>query len=428
MSWSVTAAAPATAAYGVVCLIRTNSRSRKNIGKNGFARNSCRRSKSVDLAQRDRLGDDLRGVLEGELLLDELSRALYATDASLFRVVPAAVVRPRHEGDVRTIVRYAAEHQIPLTARGAGTGTAGACLGPGVVLDFSRFMHEVVEVGADYVRVQPGVPWERLAARLERDGRRLVAEPASASTSTLGGMAGVNSCGARTALHGSMSDHLLACRVVLDNGDAADLDRLPRQLAEDVPDRLRGLHRATVGLLERHAETISAERSMVPSDRCGYRLHGALDANSLDYPRLLAGSEGTLGLYTELTLRTVPLAGGRGAVLFGCPDLDTALRAARVAVPRRPAASELLDGRLLSLLRARDPEHGRLIPAQAGAALLLEFEADSAAAVRRQTLDFIDELVRDRLPALLAVPAFAPEDVARLWGVVEAALPSLSTL
>jgi FAD/FMN-containing dehydrogenase/Fe-S oxidoreductase len=357
-----------------------------------------------------------------------LSRALYASDASLFRVVPAAVIRPRHEPDVRAVVRYAAEHQIPLTARGAGTGTAGACLGPGVVLDFSRFMHEIVEVGTDHVRVQPGVPWERLAARLERDGRRIVAEPASATTSTLGGMAAVNSSGPRTGLHGSTSDHLLACRVVLDNGDAADLARLPRQLADDVPERLRAVHRASIGLLERHAETVKAARSQAPLDRCGYRLHGVLGEELLDYSRLLAGSEGTLGLFTELMLRTVPLAGGRAAVLFGCPDLDTALRAARLAVERRPAASELLDGRLLSLIRARDPEHGRLIPAQAGAALLLEFEADSPAEARRQTLDFIDELVRGRLPALLAVPAFVPDDVARLWAVVEAALPSLSTL
>jgi FAD/FMN-containing dehydrogenase/Fe-S oxidoreductase len=382
----------------------------------------------VDSAQRDRLGDDLRGVLDGELLLDELSCALYATDASLFRVVPAAVVRPRHEGDVRTIVRYAAEHQVPLIARGAGTNTAGACLGPGVVLDFSRFMHDIVEVGTDHVRVQPGVPWERLAARLQGDGRRVAAEPASSPTSTLGGMAAVNSSGPRMAHHGSTSDHLLDCRVILDNGDAVDLRRLPHQLSDDFPDRVRGLHRATVGLLERHAAVITAEQPQVSIDRCGYRLHGTLTAESLDYPRLLSGSEGTLGLFTELTLRTLPLAGARGAVLFGCPDLDTALRAARMALPRRPAASELLDGRLLSLLRGRDPEHGRLIPAQAGAALLLEFEADSSAEARRQTLDFIDELIRGRLPAVLAVPAFAPDEVARLWAVIEAALPSLSAL
>src|SRR5262245_55855290 len=109
---------------------------------------------ALDTAQRDRLRDDLQGALEGELLLDGLTCALYATDASPFRVAPAGVVRPRHEGDVQAVVRYAAEHQIPLTARGAGSNTAGACLGPGLVLDFSRFMHAVLAVGPDRVRVQ----------------------------------------------------------------------------------------------------------------------------------------------------------------------------------------------------------------------------------------------------------------------------------
>src|SRR5207248_8997375 len=110
------------------------------------------------------------------------------------------------------------------------------------------------------------------------------------------------------------------------------------------------------------------------------------------------------------------------------PDLDTALRAARLALPRRPAACEVIDGRLLSLLRGRDAEHARLLPAQAGAAVLVEFEAESPAEARRQTLDLIDEQIRGHLPALLAVPAFVPEDVARLWGLVEAALPSLTGL
>src|SRR5262249_25095287 len=161
-------------------------------------------------------------------------------------------------------------------------------------------------------------------------------------------------------------------------------------------------------LLERHAEVIAAERSQIAFDRCGYRLHGALSDEILDYSHLLAGSEGTLGLFTELTLRTVPLAGGRSAVLFGCRDLDTGLRAAPFPRPRRRGACDLLGGRRLSLPRPRDADLGRLIPAQAGAALLVEFEADSPAEARRQTLDFIDELVRGRLPALLAVPAFVP--------------------
>src|SRR5437870_3573088 len=125
----------------------------------------------MDPAQRDRLRDDLEGNLDGELILDELRCALYATDASLFEVRPQAVVR------------YAAEHQLPLTARGAGTGTAGAALGPGIVLDFSRFLNDVLAVGPDTVRARAGASWEQVTARLARVGRRLTVEPAGTAPS-----------------------------------------------------------------------------------------------------------------------------------------------------------------------------------------------------------------------------------------------------
>src|SRR5918912_3955656 len=117
----------------------------------------------MDPAHRDRLRDDLAAALDGELLLDDLRRGLYATDASLFEVPPLAVTRPRTEADVQAVVRYAAEHQLPVTARGAGTGTAGAALGPGLVLDFSRYLRDIVSVSGDRCRVQAGVTWEDLA-------------------------------------------------------------------------------------------------------------------------------------------------------------------------------------------------------------------------------------------------------------------------
>ncbi|HEY1378465.1 MAG TPA: FAD-linked oxidase C-terminal domain-containing protein [Gemmataceae bacterium] len=381
----------------------------------------------MDPADRDRLRDDLAAALDGELLLDDLRRGLYATDASLFEVPPLAVVRPRSEADVQAVVRYAAEHQLPVTARGAGTGTAGAALGPGLVLDFSRFLHDIVAVGPDTVRVRTGATWERVAARLARDGRRLTVEPAGAATSTLGGIVAANAAGPRAARLGYPRDQVVAVRAVLDSGDAVDFTPLPQTPPPDAPARLAAIHRATVALLDRNAEAIVAERPRTPFNRCGYLLHDVLTADALDYPRLLAGTEGTLALFTEVTLRTEPLPGGRGVALFACGDLHAALKAVGRVLPRRPAACELLDGRLLSLVRARGGELVRLLPAHAGAALLVEFEADSGEDARRQTLDLIDGLVREHL-ALLAVPALAPDEARRVWALVDAALPGLETL
>src|SRR5436305_11695453 len=122
--------------------------------------------------QSKRTHDDLKGLIRGEVLCDELTCRLYATDASIFEVEPAGVVLPRDEEDVEALVRYAGEHQIPLVPRGAGSGVAGEALGSGIIVDLSRHFRSILEIGSDTARVQPGVVYRDLSIRLARDGRR----------------------------------------------------------------------------------------------------------------------------------------------------------------------------------------------------------------------------------------------------------------
>src|SRR3954453_18384868 len=109
------------------------------------------------IADQRRIHDDLEGIVRGDVLFDDITRTLYSTDASLFEVRPLGVVAPRDEEDVRALVRYAAEHEIPLIARGAGTGLAGGALGGGLIVDLGRHLRAVLEVGGDTIRVQAGV-------------------------------------------------------------------------------------------------------------------------------------------------------------------------------------------------------------------------------------------------------------------------------
>ncbi len=192
----------------------------------------------MDPSRAERVLDDLKGVLKGELLFDDLSRTLYATDASIFEVRPAGVAVPRDEEDVAALVRYAGENQVPLVARGAGSGLAGEALGTGLVVDLSRHFRAIVSTGADTVTVQPGVVYRTLAAHLAREGRRFAPDPAHAEC-TLGGMLATNASGARAFRHGYTRDHVESLRVVLDSGDVADAGRRPRWPVADAPhDRL----------------------------------------------------------------------------------------------------------------------------------------------------------------------------------------------
>ena len=189
----------------------------------------------MDPAQRERIHDDLRGLVRGELLFDDLSRALYSTDASIFQVTPLGVAVPRDEEDVRAIVTYAAEHQLALVPRGAGTGLAGESLGSGLILDLSRHFRSILDVGPDTVRVQPGVVDHDLQSRLAREGRRFAPDVTSGVQCTIGGMLATNASGAHALAHGYTRDHVHELRVVLDNGECVSARKQARPSTPAVP-------------------------------------------------------------------------------------------------------------------------------------------------------------------------------------------------
>ena len=240
--------------------------------------------------QGDRIAEDLRGVVQGELLFDDLSRALYSTDASIFQVPPLGVITPRDEEDVRAVLRYAAEHQIPVAGRGAGSGLAGEALTPGLVLDFSRHFRAIKAVGPDFVRVEVGVVHRELNAALAKAGRRFAPDPASGDQCTVGGMVANNASGARVLKHGYTREHVLGVRAVLAGGDVEEFGREPRRPGNGAAGRKPQLVAALVALLEQHAELIRACQPRTPFNRCGYLLHDVLGPDTLDLARLLVGS------------------------------------------------------------------------------------------------------------------------------------------
>src|SRR5262249_19518458 len=154
--------------------------------------------------------------------VDEYQLGLYSTDAGLFQVRPLAVATPRHEEAVQTLVRYAAEQQISLTARGAATGSGGGSLGPGVIVDFAPHFCSILNVRDDTVTAQPGVVVQRLNDRLAAEGRRIVPTPDNPEACTIGGVVAVNGSGLRVAHDGYPGERLISGRMVLDSGDAVE--------------------------------------------------------------------------------------------------------------------------------------------------------------------------------------------------------------
>ena len=380
----------------------------------------------MDEQQRGRVRDDLQGFFKGQLLFDELSRALYSTDASIFQVKPAGVVIPRDEEDVKGLVRYAGENRIPLIPRGAGTGVAGEALGRGLIVDLSQHFRAISDIKEETVRVQPGVICQTLNERLSHEGRRFAPDTASAAMCTVGGMLATNASGAHALRDGYTRDHVEKLRLVLDSGDAVWAGIESIQADTDTPAHLQDIKQALLLLLEENQQLIQSCRPRTKFNRCGYLLHDVLRDRSIDFSRLLVGSEGTLAVFTDAILRTVPIPGGRAVVMVGFASLDSALQAVRLALGTDPAACELLDRRLLSLARGKDVGHiATLVPAVAEAIILVEYQGVSSEAACAAANSFARSVGHDVRGTIHVTFATEAEEVARLWSIREIALPSL---
>jgi FAD/FMN-containing dehydrogenase/Fe-S oxidoreductase len=367
--------------------------------------------------------EDLRGTFRGSLHFDALTRGLYSTDASPFQIAPLLVAVPEDAADVAAIVRYCFEHNLPVIPRGAGTGVAGESLGPAVVLDLSVKLRGIGEVTADTVTVEPGVTCAALNAALAKHGRRFAPDPASSATCTLGGMIATNASGGNAFRHGYTWDHVSTLEVVLDDGAAASVSRDPKG---SVPERATQLSKAVTDLLATHADLIAKHRPRTPFNRCGYILHDILTPDGPDLAKLLVGSEGTLGIVTAATLRTVPLPGGTCLTLLGFPTVDAALRAGLDLRHYDPVACDLLDRRLLSVTRRTSSGEGvGGIPPAVGAALMVTFEGDTEREASERLWGILETLRESHLMRVLADPTCTPEGTARVRGVREAAVAGL---
>ena len=368
----------------------------------------------------DSLRDEMMRLFRDFLSFDEVSRHLYSTDASLFQIQPHAVAIPRNEDQLQRLVHYAFEHQLPLIARGAGTGVAGESLGEGIIVDLSVHFRSILKIDSETVQVQPGVVYQQLNRELAKTGRRLAPNPASGETCTLGGMLATNASGANAIRHGYLVDHVSALQMLWDDGSVGEINR--ESTSQDERTRKIGSELST--LLESNRSLIQSHRPRTPFNRLGYRLHDVLHKNHLDLPRLLVGSEGTLGIFLSATLKTIPLPQGRGAVLFVFTQLEAALRASQLIRMAPIVACELMDRRLLSLARSQNDAIARQIPTSAEAILLIEAEAESPDEAKEIILQLIDTIQKRQLP-IIVTPAFDTPSIERLWSIREFAVPSL---
>ncbi len=337
--------------------------------------------------------EDIRADLRGDIRADQLSRAIYATDASIYEIVPDAVVLPKCVDDVRKIVAACARHRVPLTARGAGTGLAGGAVNRGVIIDLSRHMNRVLAI--DPVErtacVEPGVVLDELNALLAPHGLQFAPDVATSSRATIGGMIANNSCGAHSVYYGRTVDHVRSLDVVLSDGSLA---RWPR--AGGAPSALEHNIMQTVrDTAVEYADDITARFPRILRRNGGYALDRLRpeEKGRINLETLICGSEGTLGIVVGATLKLEPLPRHTGMVVAHFHELLDALAATPAVLEHAPAAVELLDKLILDAAR-RNPIMQRrrwLVEGDPRGLLIIELYDDDDARLRAR----LSALARD---------------------------------
>ena len=274
-----------------------------------------------------------------------LTRALYSTDASLYRVVPQVVVRPRAVEEVLATVEACRATSTPLTSRGAGTSIAGNAVGTGVVIDFSRHLNRVhdIDVDARTARVDPGTVHAVLQRAAGPLGLRFGPDPSTHTRCTVGGMIGNNACGSRALAYGRTSDNVVGLDVVTMAGEEFCLTA-GGVAASPTLDRLREVVAGGLGTIRTEFGTFGRQVS-------GYSLEHLLPERGFDVATFLAGTEGTLATMTSATVRLVEDPPHRQILVLGYASMADAADDVPALLPFRPTACEGLDSRIVDVFR-----------------------------------------------------------------------------
>jgi FAD/FMN-containing dehydrogenase/Fe-S oxidoreductase len=373
----------------------------------------------------------LNTELEGEVRFDRLSRALYATDASIYQIMPLGVVIPRSREDVLRCVRLCREHGVSITARGGGTSQAGQAVGAGIQLDTSKYLNRLLDYNAaeGWVRVEPGIVLDELNALLQPHGVSLPLDISTSDRATIGGMIANNSAGTRSVLYGKTLDYVLELTVALSDGSVVELRPLgaAELAAKCAREDLEGAcYRIVRRLAAEQREEIERRYPRLLRRVGGYNLDEFIEreaGRAFNLARLIVGSEGTLALILEAKLRVMPLPKARAVAVVQFHDLLESLAATPHILRHEPSAVELLDRFVLDSTRGKiefEPLRD-FIAGNPAAVLIVEFLAEDAGDLPGR----LDALAADLQARRLGYQfhrAIEPAAQARIWKLRRAAL------
>jgi len=418
-----------------------------------------------EAVERPDLRPGLEAAVAGDVRFDSYSRSLYATDASIYEMTPIGVVFPKSTADVASVVSYCAGRDLAVLPRGGGTSLAGQTVNEAIVLDFTRYMDDLVAVDPDdrTATVQPGIYLGTLNEAVGSHDLKFAPDPAWGDKSAIGGAIGNNSTGAHSLQYGKTDAYVESVEAVLADGTVTtfgeiSIEKLP-ELA-DGDDLESAIYAEIARIVDEEGDLIEERYPDLKRNVSGYNLDwliedargatrgiGEPDAEggTINLAKLLCGSEGTLAIVTEATVSLEPVPETKGMVLLAYDSLQDAMCDVAPIVEHGPAATEVIDDVLLDLAR-ETPEFEpvtEILPEGTGAVLIVEFYAENGAEARGKVATLLGDRLPEHEPAVEpegtvpeanadvgtyafdAVEAYDEESRAKVWKLRKSGLPIL---
>ena len=361
----------------------------------------------------EQISSDLSSIVRGDIFADIIHRAAYSTDASIYRILPLCVIMPRDAADVAAVVKYAGNNNIPITARGGGTGVAGESLTSGIVFDMTKYMNNIigVENNGEVVTCQPGVVLNELNRYLAQYKRKIGPDPSSASRAAVGGCVANNATGAHSLQYGYMGDYLESIEAVTASGNIVTF-RNNFNPEESPNDPATPIARQCMSLLSGKEQIIANALPATRRNQTGYSISGICHDGKIDMARLLAGSEGTLAVFTKITLRTVPLPKVKALLQLEFDSFAKMAQAVPAIVDTGVTACELMDKFLFDMAYEALPEYRDILPRGSEAVLIIEHTGENIEEVKEK-IKITDAAVGKLAKAKKTI--LDPTEQQRLW-------------
>ncbi|MHA2029147.1 MAG: FAD-linked oxidase C-terminal domain-containing protein, partial [Candidatus Kariarchaeaceae archaeon] len=364
--------------------------------------------------------------------MDEISRNLWSTDASMYQIIPTAIVTPKSIDDVITVVRYCYENNLPIHPRGGGAGLIGACIGEGVVIDFSTHMNQMIALSLEekWFKVQPGRKLALIQEELAKYNLFLPPDPASAEYCVIGGNIGTNAGGSHSVKYGLMAKYTDGLTVVLANGEQIQTQPYklddPNYLNIKKSDTLEGkIYREVERIYLDNEELITNGYPEVNFNIAGYELRGLIKDGYIDLTRLFVGSEGTLGTIVEIKMRVMVKPQHSMMVIAYFKDAISMGKATYEAVQMGSSAVEVLDYRLMEVLKTREEKLTADIPDDMEYMLGIEFDGDDEIEIEKNITQLNSRISEETDLAFKTEIAKTDAQLLNYWTIRKLALPLL---